>query len=129
MGNVRFDRCFRGNAPIGRKYLMRQICDGLRVPGIAQQHDVMRIQTDRLMIFGFIEQILTDVDGRQIAMVRDLRKYVDHKRIDRIHEIVEYQHGRLSSVENVLPWIRKSLVKAHERSISFENRLAFDYSL
>ena len=103
MGNVRFDR--RGSS----------CCILLDV----------QTSTDRSMIFGFIEQILTDVDSRQIAMVRDLRKYVDHKRVNRIHEIVENQHGWSSSVENVIPWIWKSLVKVHERSISLENRLVF----
>ena len=63
------------------------------------------------MILGPIKQILTNVDDRQIAMMRNLGEYVCDKLVDRFHEIVDNQQKRLSSVEYLVPLYRKSLWK------------------
>jgi len=77
------------------------------------------------MILGLIKQILTNVDDRQIAIMQNLGNYVCHKLVDRIHEIVDNQQGRLSSVEYLVPICRKSSVEVHKRSVTLKHLLIF----
>jgi len=81
------------------------------------------------MIVGLIKQILTNVDDRQIATMRNLGKYVCHKLVDGIREIVNNQQGRSSSVEYLVPFCRKSFVEVHERSVMLEHRLIFPITI
>ena len=50
------------------------------------------------MIFELVEQVLTDVDNRQIAVMQNFGEYVGHERVYAVHEIVKNQSdGRFPS--------------------------------
>jgi len=105
------------------------MCHGLHVPVISQQHDVVRIQTDRSMILGLVEQILRYVDNQQIAMMRDFCEYVCHECVDGVHGVVENQQRWLFSVENLVIRCLKTFVEAHIRSVALEHQLIFSITV
>ena len=67
---------------------------------ILEQHEIMRVETDRSVFFASVVQVLTDVHDAGVVVMRSLREQVGDSAVSFPHQIVDYQK-RPSAVEQI----------------------------
>ena len=80
--------------------LPSQMSDLGGIARIFEQHEIMRVETDRSVFFASVVQVLTDVYDAGDVVMRSLRELVGNSAVGFSHQIVDYQK-RPSTVEQI----------------------------
>src|SRR5213083_1053873 len=72
-----------------------------RVSGVFKQHEIMSVYTYRSILFRSVEEVLREVENRQVFMVADSGKNLRHPVVRFVHQVVEYQQRSPTTVERI----------------------------